>query len=375
MKLTQQLRNALRVLLPGVLALSSLSFAPHAAAQSPQAAPQTAPAAMATRIDGFDVEPVTQATAGSELLFTLYGSPGGQARVQITGATGQALLEELEPGLYEGVYTVRSRDRIAAASSVTVNLRNGNQVATAMLDESLIGQPRSRRPIPSSNSVRVDRFGLEQPPSLAAGNELRFNATGTPDAVASVRIAGVRGKVNLREVRRGVYRGAYVIKNRDRLDGNTAVSVYLRQGAQETALVGQTLGFAVQQNAAIQPVVPAAAARPPVCNLCGTVQAVNEVKVQGDGSLVGKVGGGVVGAILGSQVGKGDGRKAAQVVGAIGGAVAGNEIEKRVKATTHYEVVVKLDNGGSQTVSYAQPPNLPVGSRVKIESNGTLSPV
>ena len=55
MKLTQQLRNALRVLLPGVLALSSLSFAPHAAAQSPQAAPQTAPAAMATRIDGFDV--------------------------------------------------------------------------------------------------------------------------------------------------------------------------------------------------------------------------------------------------------------------------------------------------------------------------------
>ena len=168
---------------------------------------------MATRIDGFDVEPVTQATAGSELLFTLYGSPGGQARVQITGATGQALLEELEPGLYEGVYTVRSRDRITAASSVTVNLRNGNQVATAMLDESLIGQPRSRRPIPSSNSVRVDRFGLEQPPSLAAGNELRFNATGTPDAVASVRIAGVRGRWAHVQAQRAIHRRAPQVRD------------------------------------------------------------------------------------------------------------------------------------------------------------------
>lgn len=372
MNTTRLFHAALRALLPGWLMLTAMGFVTPVAAQSqPTAVPVVAPAL--ARIDGFDVEPVVQVSPGSELLFTLYGSPGGQARVQIAGATGQLLMEELEPGLYEGSYTVRARDRITPASSVTVNLRNGNQVATALLDESLIGQPRNRRPVPTSSVVRVDRFGLKQPPSLAPGNELRFNATGTPDAVASVRIAGVRGKVNLREVRRGVYRGVYVIKNRDRLDGNTAVSVYLRQGAQETALVGQTLGFAVQQNAALQPVVPAQ--RPQVCNLCGTVQAVNEVKVQGDGSLVGKVGGGVVGAILGSQIGKGDGRKAAQVVGAIGGAVAGNEIEKRVKATTHYEVVVRLDNGGSQTVSYAQPPNLSVGARVRIESNGTLSPV
>ena len=128
-------------------------------------------------------------------------------------------------------------------------------------------------------------------------------------------------------------------------------------------------GVAVAQQAA-RP-VPAPPQRAPVCNLCGVVEAVNPVQVQGEGSLLGKVGGGVVGAVLGNQVGKGDGRKLATVAGAIGGAVAGNEIEKRTRASTHYEVVVRLDNGGSQTVQFATQPNVAVGTRVRVDGNGT----
>lgn len=51
--------------------------------------------------------------------------------------------------------------------------------------------------------------------------------------------------------------------------------------------------------------------------------------------------------------------------------VAGNEIEKRVKTNKHYEVVVRLENGGSQTISYAAEPGFQVGTRVKVE-NGVL---
>ncbi|MFZ2854818.1 MAG: hypothetical protein WAZ34_12005, partial [Rhodocyclaceae bacterium] len=57
--------------------------------------------------------------------------------------------------------------------------------------------------------------------------------------------------------------------------------------------------------------------------------------------------------------------------GAAGGVYAGNEIEKRMKTTRHYEVLVRLENGGSQTVSYAALPDFAVGARVRVD-NGSL---
>ncbi len=278
-------------------------------------------------------------------------------------------MEESEPGVYEGVYTIRSRDRINSSSTATVNLRQGNQVATSVVNEPLVGTSKLKKPVPNSSRVRIDRFGIDQPQGLSTGHELRFNMTGTPDSIASVRLGGVPGKIDMREVRRGVYQGEYVIHARDRLSDRTTVTSYLRQDNQETAIAGQTIGFVANQAVAQRPVVPAAPA--PVCNLCGVVEAVNPVQVKGEGSLVGKVGGGLAGALLGNQIGKGDGRKLATVAGAIGGALAGNEVEKRVRTETHYEVVVRLDNGGSQTISYSEPPNVNVGARVRVENSGT----
>jgi outer membrane lipoprotein SlyB len=110
----------------------------------------------------------------------------------------------------------------------------------------------------------------------------------------------------------------------------------------------------------------------PLCGNCGVVEAINVVEVKGDGSYVGMIGGGVVGALLGGQVAhRGSGKTIAQVAGAAGGAWAGNEIEKKVRSTKHYEVLVRLSNGGTQTVSYPTQPQLSVGTRVRIE-NGTL---
>ena len=53
------------------------------------------------------------------------------------------------------------------------------------------------------------------------------------------------------------------------------------------------------------------------------------------------------------------------------GAVAGREIEKRVRSTTRYDVVVKLNNGTLKTVSFEADPGFKAGSKVK-QSGETL---
>src|SRR3954471_22483765 len=94
--------------------LAALAFLLTLPAALSDAAGQSAlPSAGAqARISGVDVKPVRQPSPGNELLFTLYGSPGGSARVQIAGA-GSVLLDETDPGGYAGARTIRPRARIS----------------------------------------------------------------------------------------------------------------------------------------------------------------------------------------------------------------------------------------------------------------------
>jgi outer membrane lipoprotein SlyB len=322
------------------------------------------------RIGGFDVEQVRRLVAGTELKFTLYGTPGGIAIISIPGAAGRLLLEEVETGLYVGTYTIKTGDRIAADSRVTVNLRLGNQVASVVLDESLIASapktaaPRKAEAAASGADPRIDRFDVV-PGELVAGSDLIFTLHGTPGGKASARIAGVTGRVFLEEARDGVYEGIYTIKTRDRIAPDSKVTANLRLGdRRSSAILGQSL-------LATSGTQPGARRVARSCANCGVVEAVNVIEVKGDGGYLGMIAGGVVGGLLGHQIGSGRGQTAATVAGAAGGAVAGREIEKRVKATKHYEVIVRLESGGTQAVSYPAEPGYKVGDKVKVE-NGTL---
>lgn len=356
----------------GLLALAAFSPLPfsvgQAYAQSSLAVAETA------RIDGFDVEPVVKPAPGNELVFTLYGSPGGNAAVQISGATGGVILAETEAGVYEGTYTIRARDRITAASAATVNLRVGNKVASAVLDEPLVGRANARRSIAKKDRAgtvpRIERFNVVAPPaSLVAGEDLILTMTGSPGGAASARIVGVKGKIVLHEVRNGVYEGIYTIKHRDRIAANSAVTGNLRLGERDTsAVLGQSL---LSASSAAAPASPRVRSGLRHCLDCGVVEAINVVEVKGQGTYLGKIAGGVAGIFLGSQIGHGSETTVAQVAGAAGGAYAGNEIEKHMKTTKHYEVVVRLENGGTKTISYAAQPGFAVGAKVKLE-NDTL---
>ncbi|MBI4206252.1 MAG: glycine zipper 2TM domain-containing protein [Betaproteobacteria bacterium] len=116
-----------------------------------------------------------------------------------------------------------------------------------------------------------------------------------------------------------------------------------------------------------------ASAPPRVCANCGSVEAVNVIEQQGEGTGLGAVAGGVAGALLGNQIGGGSGRKIATVAGAAGGAYAGHQVEKHVKTTKRYDVVVRMEDGSARNFPYDAEPAFRVGARVKVVE-GALVP-
>ena len=106
-----------------------------------------------------------------------------------------------------------------------------------------------------------------------------------------------------------------------------------------------------------------------------TVQAVREVKDPGQHTALGPIAGGIAGAVIGDQIGKGKGstRKVLTVLGAAGGAFAGREIEKQARATSHWEVDVRRDDGAHETVRSEVAPAWQPGERVRL-LDGRLQP-
>ncbi|BBP03624.1 hypothetical protein TPL01_11630 [Sulfuriferula plumbiphila] len=102
------------------------------------------------------------------------------------------------------------------------------------------------------------------------------------------------------------------------------------------------------------------------CNECGVVEDIRALDTRGQGSGVGAVGGAVVGGVLGHQVGGGRGKEVATVAGALGGAFAGNEIEKRVKSETQYEIAIRFEDGSRQVFTETNPPTWRAGDRVRV---------
>ena len=109
----------------------------------------------------------------------------------------------------------------------------------------------------------------------------------------------------------------------------------------------------------------AAAPAPAICHSCGVVESVRTITQRGEGSGLGAAGGAIVGGLLGNQIGGGHGRQLATVAGAVGGAVVGNQVEGNMKATTHYQVRVRMDDGKVRTVTSSSA-SWQEGDRVKV---------
>lgn len=111
---------------------------------------------------------------------------------------------------------------------------------------------------------------------------------------------------------------------------------------------------------------PPPVAQAPVCRDCGVVDSIRDIKVKGEGTGIGAVGGAVVGGLLGNMVGAGRGKALATVGGAVAGGFGGNAIEKNVRSDIRHQMIVRLDNGGTRTFTQTNPFPYSIGERVRI---------
>lgn len=174
----------------------------------------------APQITNFTVDQSDQLTAGSDIDFTLEGTPRGQAVVRLNGIAKNIVLREVEPGIYEGSYTLSRRDRLSAPPTARATLKGkkGSTVVTRVLTASAapVVAPVVAAPAAVAAALPViERFVVAPVARIEPGAELRFAANGTPGARASFSIEGVVKDVPLREVRPGRYEGAYTIRGND----------------------------------------------------------------------------------------------------------------------------------------------------------------
>ena len=176
-------------------------------------------------------------SAGSQLDFTVEGTPRGQASLTVRGIPRTIILKETSRGVYEGSYTVRRKDRIAENSPIRATLRLRNLTTAAnysfpagIANASAPTAPTAPPPPVAAVGLKIDRFTVAPVDKLEPGADLRFMLNGAPGGVAEVDIPGVINNLALRETRPGVYEGAYTIRRLDNLSPSRPVVATLRLG-------------------------------------------------------------------------------------------------------------------------------------------------
>lgn len=194
-----------------------------------QAAPVVTP-----QIDSFEVDAVERLEAGTDLAFTLEGTPASKATLRITGVKRIIPMQEVEPGIYEAEYTIKLKDRLTANTVVRASLRRGSRVATAKLDQPLMIAKAAPVATPKPVPPVIEQFRMAPAQEMDPGTELKFTLKGTPNAKAAFAIEGVAENIPLVETPAGsgVYEGRYTIRRNDNFPPSVNITATLALGEQ-----------------------------------------------------------------------------------------------------------------------------------------------
>lgn len=211
----------------------------------------------------------------------------------------------------------------------------------------------------------IHDFNVDQPRSYGPGERVFFTARGEPGAKASASISTSRGSrdVNLSETSPGIYEGFYTVQDRDDFSRPAFSAKIDKRGK-----VGQAWARPGDRfEGEARPIV----SRPAyVCESCGVVSDIRQVYENAQQSNApGMIIGGLVGGVLGNQVGGGRGRNVTTVLGALAGGAAGNEIGRNNSRQESWLITVQLDSGATQTFRNSQRPNVSEGQRVRVEND------
>ena len=111
------------------------------------------------------------------------------------------------------------------------------------------------------------------------------------------------------------------------------------------------------------------------CYDCGRVIQVETLISQGaNHQVAGTIIGGVVGGLLGHQVGGGRGKTLATIAGAVGGGYAGNRIGQGGQNTV-YVIHIRMADGNTQRVQVQDAQGIRDGDIVRVDSKGNIAVV
>ena len=268
----------------------------------------------AFRIDGFDVEQVQHLVPGAQLNFAVFATPFASASVQIDGSRRVVELREVEPGVYEGSYTIDAADRIRSEGPVVATLWRDGAVARSVLEEPLLLDG----PAPA---------GATKPAVVAAapGPALLPRAQGMPvPSMIGMRVPPPA-------------------------DAPAMVPVPLA-GTWPVAL----------------PPPRRVEAR---CVDCARVESIRAVEAKGGApAQIGAIAGGLAGALFGEQIGRAHQRHVTAVLGAIGGALIGHEVQRQAEGRPRYEATLRLADGTQRVQRYDGPPPFRVGETIRFDA-------
>ena len=169
-------------------------------------------AANAPRIERFDVQGNDDLSAGNELTFSVYGTPGAKVDMAIAGTRGVFFLPEGKPGEYTGSYTIRRADHIAPNSAVTANLRIGNRVTSATLGKPLQVAAAPKAVRYCSNCATVEAINVVE--VNGEGNYLGTIGGGVVGALLGSQVGSGNGRTAAQLA--GAVGGAVVGRNIER---------------------------------------------------------------------------------------------------------------------------------------------------------------
>jgi uncharacterized protein with FMN-binding domain len=216
-----------RILLSLLLLLPTALLAPSAHTATKKAATPV--------INNFTVDPANQITPGTEIGLVVEGTRKGKASVRIAGVPRTINLPEVDDGVYEGSYTVRSNDKIATNASVKATLKSGSRstVATVYLKAAPpVAAAPAAPAAPRAGPAKIERFTVTPVDKLEPGVDLKFTLLGTPGGQAVVGIQGVARDIAMKEVKPGQYEASYTVRRLDHFPASGNIVGRLQAGGQ-----------------------------------------------------------------------------------------------------------------------------------------------
>jgi hypothetical protein len=132
-------------------------------------------------IDRFTVQPVESLEPGTELVFTLAGTPGATATYTIEGIAYDRAMREVSPGQYEGRYVIRRQDVLSSDATATAVLKQGNRFVNARLDGNIATGN-------TANNAALPLEILSPANNATVGNTVELRGKSAPNATIAINV-------------------------------------------------------------------------------------------------------------------------------------------------------------------------------------------